>query len=306
MRHHDGAARDRAAPGLSPLRVSELTASRQVYGRVGAPLWTKQPGHLHDTGSPAGDTPMSLLAVLAVLVAGLLAGAVNAVVGSGGLITFPILLSLGFSPVVANVSNTVGMSVGNLGAVIGYRRELRGQLPRLQSLGGPAIAGSAIGAVLLLLLPQRVFNAVVPVLIVVAVGLVIAQPWLAKRVQRHGSNRWQAVALRVGVFLNAIYGGYFGAAQGVILVSLLAVVLADSLQHINALKNAIIMLVNGTAAILFLFIAHISWEPAFLLAVSSIIGGRVGASLGRRLSPVTLRAFIVLAGLATVVKLLAR
>jgi uncharacterized membrane protein YfcA len=249
---------------------------------------------------------MSLLAVLAVLVAGLLAGAVNAVVGSGGLITFPILLSLGFSPVVANVSNTVGMSVGNLGAVIGYRRELRGQLPRLQSLGGPAIAGSAIGAVLLLLLPQRVFNAVVPVLIVVAVGLVIAQPWLAKRVQRHGSNRWQAVALRVGVFLNAIYGGYFGAAQGVILVSLLAVVLADSLQHINALKNAIIMLVNGTAAILFLFIAHISWEPAFLLAVSSIIGGRVGASLGRRLSPVTLRAFIVLAGLATVVKLLAR
>jgi uncharacterized membrane protein YfcA len=110
----------------------------------------------------------------------------------------------------------------------------------------------------------------------------------------------------VGVFLNAIYGGYFGAAQGVILVSLLAVVLADSLQHINALKNAIIMLVNGTAAILFLFIAHISWEPAFLLAVSSIIGGRVGASLGRRLSPVTLRAFIVLAGLATVVKLLAR
>ena len=247
---------------------------------------------------------MSLLAVLAVVVAGFLAGTINAVVGSGSLITFPVLLALGFPPVVANVSNTVGLSVGNIGAVVGYRRELRGQLRRLSWLAAPAITGAALGAVLLLSLPQRVFKTVVPVLIVLAVCLVIAQPWLSKRFHQRGPRRWHRIVLPVAVFLTAIYGGYFGAAQGVILISLLAVVLTDPLQHLNALKNAVVMLVNGTAAILFLFIAHISWEPAILLALSSIIGGQLGASLGRRLSPVVLRGFIVLAGLATIVKLL--
>jgi len=240
---------------------------------------------------------MSPLAVAAVLVAGFLAGTINAVVGSGSLITFPVLLALGFPPVVANVSNTVGLSVGNVGSVFGYRRELRGQLPRLARL-------AALGAVLLLFLPQAVFKTVVPVLIVFAVILVIAQPRLSKLFQQRAKNRWGRAVLPVGVFLSAIYGGYFGAAQGVILISLLAVVLTDPLQHINALKNGVVLLVNGTAAILFLFIAHVSWEPALLVAVSSLVGAQLGASLGRRLSPVVLRGFIVVAGVATVVKLL--
>ena len=247
---------------------------------------------------------MSLLSVAAVLVAGFLAGTINAVVGSGSLITFPVLLALGFPPVVANVSNTVGLSIGNVGAVIGYRRELRGQLPRLARLAAPAIAGAALGAVLLLFLPQGVFKAVVPILVVFAVILVIAQPRLSELYHQDGPNRWGWVVLPAGVFLTAIYGGYFGAAQGVILLSLLAVVLTDPLQQVNALKNGVVMLVNGTAAILFLFVTHVSWEPALLLAGSSIVGGQLGASLGRRLSPVVLRGLIVVAGLATVVKLL--
>ena len=247
---------------------------------------------------------MTALAVVAVVLAGLVAGAINAVAGSGGLITFPILLGIGYSPVVANVTNTVGMSVGSVGAVVGYRRELRGQLPRLLLFAAPAVVGATLGAVMLLVLPQHIFSAVVPVLVIFAVGLVVAQPRLSSRLHRGGAKGWHAVSLRVGVFLNAIYGGYFGAAQGVILISLLTLVLTDSFQHLNALKNAIVMLVNGTAAILFLFLAHVAWEPAMLLAVSSVVGGRAGASIARRLSPVVLRAFLVVAGVATVVKLL--
>lgn len=247
---------------------------------------------------------MTPVAVIAVVLAGLVAGAINAVAGSGGLITFPILLGIGYSPVVANVTNTVGMSAGSVGAVVGYRRELRGQLPRLLLFVAPALVGATLGAVMLLVLPQRIFSAVVPVLVIFAVGLVVAQPWLSNRLHRGGAKRWHAVSLRVGVFLNAIYGGYFGAAQGVILISLLTLLLNDSFQHLNALKNAIVLLVNGTAAILFLFLAHVAWEPALLLALSSVVGGRAGASIARRLSPVVLRAFLVVAGVATVVKLL--
>ncbi len=241
-----------------------------------------------------------------LLGAGFLAGAINGVVGSGGLITFPILLSLGYSPLVANVSNTVGMAFGNLGATTGYRRELTGQWPRLVQLCAPAAVGAAVGAVLLLVLPPGVFAAVVPVLIILAVVLVIAQPWLAERLRRGGPARWQGVALRLGVFLNAVYGGYFGAAQGVILMSLLTMVLAEPMQRLNALKNGVVTVVNGTAAILFVFLAHVAWEPAALLGASSILGGRFGAYVARRLSPVALRAFIVAAGVASVVKLLVK
>lgn len=264
----------------------------------------KQRVEVYDTRRPRGYARMSPLAVVAVILAGFFAGTVNAVVGSSSLITFPVLLALGFPPVVANVSNTVGLSVGNVGAVIGYRRELRGQLRRLLWLSAPAIAGAALGAVLLLFLPDLVFRAVVPALIIFAIALVIVQPWLSKRFREHGPSRWAGAILPVAVFLTAVYGGYFGAVQGVILISILAVVLTDPLQHLNAMKNAVIMLVNGTAAILFLFIAHVSWQPALLLSASSIVGGQVGASVGRRLSPVVLRGFIVLAGVATVIKLL--
>jgi uncharacterized protein len=247
---------------------------------------------------------LSPTAILTVVIAGFLAGAINAVVGSGSLITFPVLLAVGFPPVTANVSNSLGLAFGNVSAVVGYRRELRSQLRRLAWLSLPALAGAALGAALLLVLPQRVFTAVVPVLIMLAVVLVIAQPRLSRFVATHGHSAWGRWVLPVGVFVTAVYGGYFGAAQGVILVSLLAVMLSDPLQNLNALKNAIVMLVNGLAAVIFLFSGHVALEPAALLAISSSAGGQIGASVGRRTSPVMLRALIVVAGLATVVKLL--
>jgi len=204
----------------------------------------KQCVEVYGTRRPRGYAGMGSLAVVAVILAGFFAGTVNAVVGSSSLITFPVLLALGFPPVVANVSNTVGLSVGNVGAVIGYRRELRGQLRRLLWLSAPAIAGAALGAALLLFLPDLVFRAVVPALIIFAIALVIVQPWLSKRFREHGPSRWAGAILPVAVFLTAVYGGYFGASQGVILISILAVVLTDPLQHLNALKNAVIMLVQ--------------------------------------------------------------
>jgi uncharacterized membrane protein YfcA len=171
-------------------------------------------------------------------------------------------------------------------------------------LAAPAGLGALVGALLLLVLPQRVFRGVVPVLIMFAVVLVIAQPWLSRHVTGRVGGAWTRVALPAGVFLTAIYGGYFGAAQGVILISLLAVLLTDPLQELNALKNVLAAIVNGVAATYFLFAATVAWEPAVLIALSSIAGGQAGAAVGRRLSPVLLRAVIIVAGVIAVLKVL--
>jgi hypothetical protein len=243
-------------------------------------------------------------AILAVALAGFAAGTMNAVVGSGSLVTFPVLLTLGFAPVVANVSNTVGLCLGNVSAVVGYRRELSGQHDRFLWLALPALAGGAVGAVLLLTLPQRVFSVVVAPLIILAVVLVIIQPWLKGHSPQLPETREVGLLLTIGVFTTAVYGGYFGAAQGVILIGLLGILVGDSLQRLNALKNAVIMLVNGIAAIIFVVFAHVSWEPAVIIAVSSIAGGQAGASVGRRLSPAVLRGLLVAGGLVAVIKLL--
>ncbi|HKV88038.1 MAG TPA: sulfite exporter TauE/SafE family protein [Candidatus Dormibacteraeota bacterium] len=248
---------------------------------------------------------MSGLQVAFILASGLFAGMVNAIVGSGSLLTFPVLLAVGYSPVVANVSNTVGMAFGNVSGVVGYRRELAGQRARVIGLAVPAGLGAATGALLLLALPETVFHQVVPVLVIFAVALVIAQPWLSKRLAVHRDRPYSAWALRLGVFLTAIYGGYFGAAQGVILVGIMGLLLSDDLQRINGLKNVVAAIVNGVAAVLFVLLAHVAWLPAVLLAVSSVVGGQLGAAVGRRLSPGVLRAVIVVGGLVAVVKLLA-
>ncbi len=241
----------------------------------------------------------------AILGAGLLAGLVNAIVGSGSLLTFPVLLAVGYAPVVANVSNTVGMAFGNVSGVVGYRRELAGQGPRIAELAVPAAAGALAGALLLLVLPATVFHRVVPALILFAVALVIAQPKLSELLAQHRDHVYAAWALRAGVFLTAIYGGYFGAAQGVIIVGLTALVLRDDLQRITALKNVIVAIVNGIAAVVFVMLAHIAWIAAILLAVSSVVGGQLGAAAGRRLPPNVLRGAIVAGGLAAVIKLVA-
>jgi len=181
---------------------------------------------------------LSALDIAAILAAGLVAGIINAIVGSGSLLTFPVLLAVGYTPVVANVTNTVGIVFGTVSGVVGYRRELVGQRDRIASLALPSAGGALVGALLLLVLPATVFHRVVPVLVLFAVGLVIAQPRLSALLAHHRDHPYSAWALRGGVFLTAVYGGYFGAAQGVILVGLMGVLLNDTLQRINALKNA--------------------------------------------------------------------
>jgi uncharacterized protein len=249
---------------------------------------------------------VSGVAALAIFAAALAAGAINAVVGSGSLITFPTLLAFGFAPVIANVSNNVGIIPGNISASIGYRAELSGQRGRLSRLGLASLTGAAAGAAALLALPAGVFELVVPALIIAGCVLVLVQPKLSAWVARRGQDRQDRVGplLVAGVFLTGVYGGYFGAAQGVLLVGLLGVFLTDSLQRVNAGKNVLVTIVNGTAAVIFVIFAHIAWLAVALIAAGSATGGLIGARVGRKLPPLALRIIIVIIGVISAVKLI--
>ncbi len=247
---------------------------------------------------------MSPLDALAIFAAGLAAGTINVIVGSGSLITFPTLLALGYPPVLANVSNNIGLVPGNISANVAYRRELVGQRRRLVQLGSASLLGGLLGAVLLLALPGSVFKAAVPVLIALASVLMALQPRLRARLERRGDRRavggW---VLLLGVFLTGVYGGYFGAAQGVILIALLAIFIDDDLQRLNGTKNALALIVNAVAAVLFIASTHVAWSVVGLIGAGSIIGGQVGGRLGRRLSASVLRWCIVIVGLGVAVGL---
>jgi len=249
---------------------------------------------------------MSLTDALIIVVAGLLAGTMNTIVGAGSLITFPTLLALGYAPVTANVSNTVGVLWGSVSGAIGYRRELRGQRRRVLVLGSASLLGGILGGVLLLTLPSRVFRGVVPVLILVACGLVIVQPRLSRWVagRRRKPVEHGGAVLYAGIFATGVYGGYFGAAQGVILLALLGIFIADDLQRLNGVKNVLAVIANGVAALLFVFAAHVVWEVALLIALGSVVGGQVGAHVGRRLPEQVLRVVIVAVGLVAAVRLM--
>ncbi|WP_424528461.1 sulfite exporter TauE/SafE family protein [Sphaerisporangium viridialbum] len=243
--------------------------------------------------------------VVAVLAAGFAAGGINAVVGSGSLITFPTLLALGYPPIVANVSNNVGLVAGNVTGVLGYRAELKGQRERLLRLAVGSMLGSLAGGLLLLSLPAKAFQVIVPILIALACVLVVAQPrlnaWLSKRQDSphpHGGP-W----LWLGVFGAGVYGGYFGAAQGVVLIGLLGIFLDEHLQRVNAAKNVLSLVVNSTAAILFALIAPVDWWAVLLVSLGSLVGGFLGARVGRRLPALVLRGLIVCVGIVAIIKL---
>jgi uncharacterized membrane protein YfcA len=247
---------------------------------------------------------MGALEALAILAAGVAAGTINAIVGSGTLITFPVLVGLGYAPVTANVSNNIGLIPGAIAGSFGYREELRGQEHRVRSLAAFSIAGAVTGAVALLVLPASTFKVVVPVLIAIAIGLVAFQPQLTARLaQRPAEGAESGLALRAMIFGTGIYGGYFGAAQGIILISILALALREEMQRANALKNVLAMLVNLTAGVVFVFAAHVNWGVAGLIAAGSVLGGYLGARYGRRLDPGALRALIVIVGLAAIARL---
>lgn len=256
---------------------------------------------------------MHPLQAVAVAAAGVAAGVINTVVGSGTLLTFPVLLAVGYPPITANVSNGLGLVPGSLFGAIGYRAELKGQAARLRWMGIASTIGGVCGAVLLLVLPPGAFQAIVPVLIGIALVLVVLQPWLAKKL---AARRAAAGAetkddppgdswlMWLGIFATGIYGGYFGAAQGVLLLGLMGVVLTESMQRINAIKNVLAMLANLSSGIVFAFVAHVSWLAVLLIAVGSAVGGVLGARIGRKLSPIALRGLIVVIGVAAMVKLL--
>lgn len=235
--------------------------------------------------------------------AGAAAGFVNTVVGSGSLISFPTLVALGHAPLSANVTNNLGLLFGALSGTWGYRRELSGQGARLLRLMPVALLGSLVGAALLLVLPSETFDAVVPLLVGVAVVLVVAKPWLADRVDLAQEGRFAPAAL--GVFLASIYGGYFGAAQGVLLLGLLGVLLTGTLQELNAVKNALAAGVNCLAAVVFLWQApeQIDLPAAAALAVGAVVGGQAGARFGRRLPPPVMRAVVAVVGVVAIVVL---
>ncbi|MGC5039796.1 sulfite exporter TauE/SafE family protein [Streptomyces sp. DT190] len=244
----------------------------------------------------------------AVLAAGTGAGAVNAVVGSGTLITFPVLLATGLPPVTATVSNGLGLVPGSLSAIIGYREELRGQGRRAVLLGIGAALGGLTGAVLLLTLPASAFERIVPVLVGLALVLVACQPLIARRVRRRRpagarARRDGGPLLLTGMTLASVYGGYFSAAQGIIYVSLMGMLLDDTLQRLNAVKNVLAAVVNTVAAVVFLFYAEFDWTAVVLIAAGSALGGLIGARVGRRFSPAVLRTLIVSVGTLALVHL---
>ncbi|MEO6145107.1 MAG: sulfite exporter TauE/SafE family protein [Dermatophilaceae bacterium] len=248
--------------------------------------------------------------VVALLAAGMAAGTINTIVGSGTLITFPTLLFFGFPPVVANISNTIGLVAGGLSGTAGYRAELTGQGHTLRRLAPVSFLGGVVGAVLLLKLPESAFETIVPVLIAAALLLVLfgrrLQAWAAARHPDHESAG-RRVLLTAGVFAAGVYGGYFGAAQGILMVGIISVLMAISLQQVNALKNLLVTVVNAVAAGIFMIVAweRINWSVVALIAVGSIAGGYVGARVGRRLSPAALRGLIVVIGVLAIAKILA-
>lgn len=241
-----------------------------------------------------------------VVLAGMAAGGVNAVIGSGSLITFPTLLAVGYAPVTANVSNNIGLVPGSISGAYGFRRELEGQGRRARTLAVASALGGLTGATLLLTLPSDVFDTVVPLLVLAACALMIAQPrlsaWVAGR-RPPGTSDVGPAPLALG-YLAGVYGGYFGAAQGVILLAVLAVFVPDDLRRSNALKNVLAGTVNAVAAVVFILFADVAWEAVALIAVGASVGGHFGARVGRRIPARLLRALVVVLGLVVAIRLL--
>lgn len=252
---------------------------------------------------------MEALEAVAIGAAGVVAGGMNAVVGSGTLITFPTLLAFGYPPVIANVSNNIGLVPGSASAAYGYRRELRGQRSRVLRFAAASLIGGLTGALLLLKLPASTFDAVLPVLILTACALVLLQPrlnrWLSSR--KDGTKHADGgLPVWCGVLGTGVYGGYFGAAQGVLMMGLFGAFLDEDLQRLNAVKNVLSCTVNAVAAVVFIVVADVSWAAAAVIAVGSTLGGLIGARIGRKLSPAVLRGVIVAVGVTASVSVIVR
>lgn len=234
--------------------------------------------------------------------AGLVAGAVNTIAGAGSLLTFPALLGIGLSPLAANVTNCLGVIPGSASGAYGMREELRGQGPLLVRLSVWVGAGSLVGAVLLLALPGGAFDRVVPVLVGAAGLLVLAQPLVIARTRRNESHP-PSPGTGPAIGAVGIYSGYFGAAQGVMLIGVLGMLAPAPLRRVNALKNVIAVTANGVAGAVYALVAPVDWLAVLLLALGSACGGPIGALLAKRIPPGPLRIGIAAVALTVAVRL---
>jgi uncharacterized membrane protein YfcA len=247
--------------------------------------------------------------VTAVLAAAaLIAGAVNAVAGGGSLISFPALLWAGYAPVVANITNAVALLPGYAGGTFGYRPELRGQGRRIRALTVVSVAGAVLGSVLLLEGPASVFSRIVPWLILFSCAVLAAQPavarWLRSRNSGSHRSRGLPVPLLASQLLGAVYGAYFGAGLGVMMLALLGIFVDDGLQRLNALKGLLSLVINLVAVLCFLVTGRVAWEAVAIMAVASLVGGRAGVTLARRLDEGVLRILVIAFGVVVAIKLL--
>jgi uncharacterized membrane protein YfcA len=245
---------------------------------------------------------MSLAQALLLLVAGFGAGAVNSVAGGGSLLSFPALLAIGAPALTANATNLIAVTPGYVGGTVGYRPQLIGQSGRVRRLGAVVMAGAAVGSVILLVAPASSFDAVAPFCVLAACGLLVAQPrltQLASGTHEHGRG------LLPAVFAGGIYGGYFGAGLGIMLLALLAVFIEEDLQRLNALKGVLSLLVSIAAAVLLAVFGPVDWVACAIIAAASLVGGRLGVGVARRLAPQMLRYTVAAYGTVVAVVLLA-
>jgi len=239
---------------------------------------------------------------------GFVAGLVNALAGGGTLISFPALLAVGYPAVAANVTNTIAIWPGYVGSAAGYRSDLVGQGRRVVVLGITSAVGALAGAIVLLNTPEQVFRAVVPWLIAFAALLVAAQSRVSDRVQRlpGGAGEHRSSLLHVGVFVGGVYGGYFGAGGGVMLLGILGLFLPDDIRQLTALRAALVLIVNTVGLVVFGLFGPVEWTAVGLMVGPSLVGGWFGAHLSRRLDAGALRATIVVFALVVAVILLVR
>ena len=235
--------------------------------------------------------------------AGFGAGIANAVGGGGSLVTFPALLAAGYPSVAANVTNSLAMLPGYVGVSLAYRRELGGQRGRIRSLALTCAAGAAAGAALLLVSPASVFDAIVPWLILAACALLAIQPRVAAWIAR-GSRSPSPVALHAALFLATVYGGYFGAGLGIVLLAILGVFIEDGLQQLNALKGLMSLLVAVVGAVAFAVFGPVAWDAAAIVGATCMLGGAAGVSVARRLPAAVLRGVVITYGVVVAIVLL--
>lgn len=256
-----------------------------------------------------------MLQAVVIFAAGVWAGGINVIVGSGTLVTFPVLLLFGYAPLTANISSNVGMVAGGISGVHGYRRELTPNRDLLLRLAPASILGALAGALLLLILPAGSFKAIVPALIMIGLIMVVVGPSLQRRTaQRNAAlgldeqvqGARSRITLTIGIFVLGMYGGYFGAAQGILLIGLMGMILSAGIQRITAIKNVLTTLVNAVAATTFMVVAwdRIDWKVVGLISAGTFIGGSLGARIGRRLHPTVLRTIIVVIGAVALVKII--